>query len=71
MANKTSLQKSHSKWSNFKLTLLCLLTSVSVSVFWGALAMNQRMESGLFYGLLIGSGVLTILCLLLLSLFKR
>ena len=34
MDNKTSLEKSHSKWSNFKLTCLCILITLSISSLW-------------------------------------
>lgn len=34
MENKTSIEKSHSKWSNFKLTCLCILITLSISSLW-------------------------------------
>ena len=35
----TSLQKSHSKASNFKLTLICLLTALFNALLWAGVAM--------------------------------
>ncbi|MBQ9520257.1 MAG: hypothetical protein IJR67_02145 [Acholeplasmatales bacterium] len=35
----TSLQKSHSKASNFKLTLICLLTALFNALLWTGVAM--------------------------------
>ena len=34
MDNNNSLEKSHSKWSNFKLTCLCVLITLSISSLW-------------------------------------
>ena len=36
---KTSLQKSHSKASNFKLTLICFLTILFFGALWCGLAL--------------------------------
>ena len=71
MPEKTSLEKSHSGWSNFKLTLLSVLTSLFSSAFWMILALKDKLETPLFIGLLIGSGVLTAIGLLLFNAFKR
>ena len=38
MSEEESLRRSHSGFSNFKLTLVCLLCALSVSVFVAALA---------------------------------
>ncbi len=40
--NKTSLEKSHSAWSNTKLTTLCVLTVLFVSAFWLSLGLFTK-----------------------------
>ena len=37
--NKTSLERSHSAWSNTKLTTLCVFTILFVSAFWLSLGL--------------------------------
>ena len=36
---KSSLERSHSKTSNFKLTLLCILLSLGLSAIWAGTAL--------------------------------
>ncbi|MBQ9415794.1 MAG: hypothetical protein IJU20_03000 [Clostridia bacterium] len=36
---RTSLERSHSKASNFKLTLICLLLTLGVSAVWAGAAL--------------------------------
>ncbi len=71
MKEKTSLEKSHSAWSNTKLTFLCIVTLIFVSVFWGTLILKPMLATGLFFGLLGGSAVLTAVCLFAFRSFKR
>lgn len=71
---KTSLEKSHSKLSNTKLTLLCLLTSCATTGVFGALTLFNFTYARFFTCLCIGGGiclVLSILCLLGLKKFVR
>lgn len=72
MGNKTSLEKSHSKSSNAKLTLICFLASLFVFLLWVGIALIGK-EPYKLYGIIltIGSGVLTLLMILLLNKFSR
>ena len=71
--DKDSLARSHSKSSNAKLTLLCLLSSLALAgavVFIGAMIADY-LEPTISY---IGAGicaVVVVLCLLMFSRFKR
>ena len=73
--NKTSLEKSHSAWSNTKLTTLCVLTVIFVSAFWLSLGLYNKLAAlintavaiiaiAVFFGL-------SFLCLLGLRKFSR
>ena len=58
MAEKTSLEKSHSKVSNFKLTLICFCAALAVSTLWvglGILGMEAYRVLGI---ILAGAGLL-------------
>ena len=71
--DQESLKRSHSKSSNAKLTLLCLIASISLMglvVFLGAMIANF-IEAKYAYIGAGGCGALTILCLVLFSSFKR
>ncbi len=68
---KTSLQKSHSAWSNLKLTLLCVLTVIAVTVFWGTLALADRLPLPLTILLSALSLGLTVLCVIAFNKFHR
>ena len=75
MANndQASLQRSHSKSSNAKLTLLCLLATISLNgaVVFIAFMIKNFLDPTIAY---IGGGVclaITALCLFLFSAFKR
>ena len=65
-----SLKKSHSKLSNGKLTLLCLVTILASSALWVGLAMLPDYQT---LGLIITiiSGVLLVLGLFGFNSFKR
>ncbi len=64
-----SLKKSHSIWSNSKLTVLCLFSSTVLQLGVVAAALIEKIDFMLYVG--IGFGVLFILSLLLFSAFKR
>ena len=67
---KTSLEKSHSKASNFKLTMICLLAAISLSlIFVGIAIINKYKNLGII--LAAAGGVMTILSYLLISRFTR
>ena len=67
---KTDIEKSHSKLSNFNLTLIALLCAISLSLIVVSLSyFGSNLQEGL--PIIIGSGVLLLLSLVLLSRFKR
>ncbi|MGL4949482.1 MAG: hypothetical protein ACRC5M_03785 [Anaeroplasmataceae bacterium] len=68
---KTALEKSHSKSSNLKLTLICATTSVLVGCMWIVIALYQKLTPGVFYGCLAAVGVLLLGFLFLINRFKR
>jgi uncharacterized membrane protein YfhO len=70
---KSSLQKSHSKASNFKLTLLCLLTALVSTCVWAGGALIVFKPDMFYIGLIIAvvSLILSILCINLLGKFTR
>ena len=73
--DSTSLQKSHSAWSNTKLTTLCVVTVILFSLVW--LLLGLRIQGIGFIGetvYYIALGVvaaLTLLCLIGFNKFKR
>ena len=43
-----SLKKSHKKMSNFKLSLICIIGIIAISIFWvGLIILNSANEIGL------------------------
>lgn len=71
--NNTSLKKSHSVYSNFKLTLLCIITTITVTLLWvliGIIASNILTGSYLYIILEIISACVLVE-LVLFSRFKR
>lgn len=67
---KTSLEKSHSKASNAKLTLICFLTILFFGILWaGLVLLNVEKTFGII--LTIAGGAGTVLCYLLLNAFSR
>ena len=67
---KTNLQKSHSKVSNFKLTLICFLTILFFGILWaGLVLLKQEKTFGIILTSIGGAG--TVLCYLLLNAFSR
>lgn len=73
MSEAESLKRSHSKFSNFKLTLVCLLCAISVSLLVASVAtIGTDIVSGTVVTVaIIVSGLLTLASLFLISRFKR
>ena len=67
---KTDLQKSHSKASNFKLTLICFLTIIFFAILWAGLVLLKVEKT---FGIVLTAigGIGTVLCFLLLNAFSR
>ena len=67
---KTSLERSHSKASNFKLTLMCLLASIAFSLIFIGLAILNKYQT---FGIILTAvgAVLTILSYFMISRFTR
>ena len=72
MDEKTSLEKSHNKVSNFKLTILCFLALLFVSALWLGVGLIGN-ETLMYYGIIITccSIILTLLFMLIISNFTR
>lgn len=68
---KTSLKKSHSKVSNFKLTLECLLGLIGFSGVWASIILKSKIDDKYFYMGLIIASILLLLSILMLRRFKR
>ena len=60
-----SLKRSHSKWSNFKLTLVNLIGILGVSGLWISLALELE---AIF---IVISSVIVVLYIVLVNMFKR
>lgn len=71
MSEEESLKRSHSKSSNFKLTLLSLLAALALTGFVAFAASITLTQSPLIYVGMAVSGVVFGLSLLLFSRFKR
>lgn len=69
----TSLEKSHSKSSNAKLTLICFLLSLSFVGFWLGLFLAFAIESLLVVGIIVSvvSLLLLVLSLHIIGKFTR
>ena len=72
MGEKTSLEKSHSKVSNFKLTLICFIATISFSLMWVGLAL-ETIDSYKIFGIILAvcGGVFCALSFLLIAKFTR
>jgi hypothetical protein len=70
MAEKTSLERSHSKSSNAKLTMICFLLSFAVIILWIGIALLKTEKT---FGITISiiGLVFTLLNLFLVSKFTR
>ncbi len=68
---KTSIEKSHSVWSNTKLTILSIITIMMVSLFTFSFITYKYLEKNFFLLLIIVSGFISFICLVLFNKFKR
>lgn len=66
----TSIEKSHSKLSNFYLTIICLLSLIFTSILWIGIGFVKHYPEISYILLAIGI-VGTILSIFLLIIFKR
>ncbi len=67
----TELERSHSKWSNFKLTLKSILLVIFSNSIWVLLYLFSSINKGLFIGLLIANIVILLLIITSFRNFKR
>lgn len=70
----TDLERSHSKWSNFKLTLKSLLLVISFNLLWVILFFKDELinvNTSLFVILLSADFILLILCMIGFRKFTR
>lgn len=67
---KTSLEKSHSKMSNFKLMLISIILSISFPLIWAGVAL---LKTNQVLGIIIISisSIVIILFTFLMNIFKR
>lgn len=68
---KTSLEKSHSVFSNFKLTLLSLITLVSFVLLFVLASLLSYLDDKLVISIFVIDFIVLIICLLLFRKFKR
>ena len=66
-----SINKSHSGWSNFKLTSLSFIASCSFSGFFVFLGIKELISESVFYTGTIGCALLVLLTAFLFKDFKR
>ena len=66
-----SLKRSHSASSNFKLTMLCLLSSVALMALVVGLGLIEYKTMEFALPFIIGGGAVFVLSLFLFSAFKR
>ena len=73
--NNDSLSRSHSTWSNTKLTSLCIITIILFTLCWlilGCKALILVVLSETIYYIILGAvATLTVLCLIGFNKFKR
>ena len=69
--NNESLKKSHSKWSNFKLTIIILLCSLFFCGLFIILALKEVLNNNIFIILLVCDAILLMFTILLINKFKR
>ena len=67
----TDLERSHSKWSNFKLTFKSVLLAIFSNTIWVLLYLFPILNKGLVSGLLVLNVAIIILLILLFKSFKR
>lgn len=68
---KTLLERSHSKWSNFKLTLITFMISLIVSSIWIVVAFKNYLKPIIFYITLPCLFLVLILFFYFIKKFKR
>lgn len=68
---KTNLEKSHSKVSNFKLTILCVLSALFFNLIWIGILIIRNYNKVLGLGVLGVSAVITLVLYLALGKFTR
>lgn len=68
---KTQIEKSHSKFSNFKLTLLSIFTIIFITLFVLLIIIYPKMQTKYYYPLLIMNAFLSLICLVLFDKFTR
>ena len=70
-----SLKRSHSTWSNTKLTALCVVTVILFSLVWLLLGLRVQVigfiGATVYYIALVVVAALTVLCLIGFNKFKR
>lgn len=69
--NQISLNKSHSKWSNFCLTLICFLITIITAAIWIVLAFKDYIIGYRFYGILALLVIMLICLLFIIIKFRR
>ena len=71
--NKTSLEKSHSAWSNTKLTFLAVETVLVYTALWAVIALTvfHKLTGALAYILIGACAAVTVLNFLAFNKFKR
>lgn len=70
---KTDLEKSHSKLSNFKLTLICYILAHGIAILWIGLALLKfdKIDEIIRYVILAVGGIFTLLGIILVNAFSR
>ncbi len=68
---KTSVESSHSLSSNIKLTLICIVLALSVSVLWVSVFLKTFVGTGAFFALFGIGAVVTLVFVFLLVRFHR
>lgn len=67
-----SLEKSHSKVSNFKLTMICILLTICASAIWLGVSLLLNMDNKTLGSIILASGgVGTLLFMFLIGRFTR
>jgi|GEM_PF-3184218 len=68
---KTSVESSHSLSSNLKLTLICIVLALSVSVMWVSVFLKPFVGAGAFFALFGIGAAVTLVFVILLARFHR
>ena len=71
MKEKTSLEKSHSKVSNFKLTMIAFLGAVGIAALWIGLAIIKMDILYIAIPMIAGGACLSFLSFVLVGKFTR